>query len=100
MTVSILQNPTNSTTPTNNPSVIDARKRASASMEIEDIYNSCPETTYIESILQWCDLNEVEYEDASKFLAEALKQKLYNESVKFRLLKDQPSRTMTLQFLM
>lgn len=80
---------------------LDAHVRASIAMDIENHYNHCPETTYLESITLWAQENEVEFADISKCLADALKQKLHNEAVNMRLVKREfIPKTFTLDSIM
>ena len=67
---------------------LDAHTRASIAMEIESYYNLCEEHTYLETLTQWAEENDVCPTDMVKHcIPETLKQKLYHEAVRCRLLK-------------
>lgn len=73
---------------------LDARQRASISIEIETYYNLCPESSYLEVLTLWAEENDVEIEDVSKCIVDALRQKLYNEVVDNKLLKTEFTPTV------
>lgn len=79
---------------------MDTHQRVSISVEIEQIYNNCPETSYLEAIAQWAEENDVEPEMVPRCLADALMQKLVSEVSAARLIKSEPSRVYSLDLLM
>lgn len=79
---------------------MDTHQRVSISIEIEEIYNRCPETSYLEAIAEWAESNDVEPELVPRCLAEALLQKLTAEVSNARLIKSEPSRVYSLDMLM
>lgn len=79
---------------------MDAHRRVSASIEIELLYNRCPETSYLEAITEWADLNEIDAEDILKYLADALMQKLIAETTANRLYKCGDTRVYSLDSLL
>lgn len=79
---------------------LDTHQRVSISIEIEQIYNRCPETSYLEAIAEWSEANDVEPELVPRCLAEALLQKLTAEVSAAKLIKSETIRVYSLDMLM
>ncbi len=64
-----------------------ALARRNASFAIEDIVNK-NSVSFLDAVLLWCDMNEVDYADVKKYIAPALYQKLYDECMKHNMIVD------------
>ncbi|MGL5581643.1 MAG: late promoter transcription accessory protein [Cetobacterium sp.] len=73
---------------------------ASASLEIEEIFNRCSETSYLEAVREWTDAKDLDESEVTKYLSDALIQKLTAEAVNANLLKGKKLTSYTLDFLM
>ena len=66
-------------------------KKQAISIEIEKIKNSCPELTYFESIIIWCDTNDFDLSDFKKCMNDTLFRKVELECKNANLIKDEKS---------
>ena len=54
--------------------------------------------TYLEAICEFCEINEIEIEEAPKFLHKNVLEKLKLESAEHNLLKEKPEKSGKLPF--
>lgn len=66
---------------------VDVQMRTSISIEIEEIYRSCPTYTYLSASVEWARENDIPVDELPEYLAEALKQKIGVEATELRMMK-------------
>lgn len=66
---------------------IKGSQRQAISLEIEDIYNSCPEMTYLEACLFFVEEYDYEYARFPNLINETLKDKIETEAVRDKTIK-------------
>ncbi|MBF84552.1 MAG: hypothetical protein CL489_08770 [Acidobacteria bacterium] len=63
-------------------------KKQQISLEIECIKETYDEYTYIESVLEWCDVNDVDVTEIKKYINETLIRKIEVEAKDANLIKN------------
>lgn len=56
-------------------------------------------TTLFDVLLTVCEKNNIEYDSVHKMISQSLKEKLYNEALKFNLLKEKRSKISLENFI-
>ena len=62
------------------------------SQEVEKIALNNPDMNYIDSVIHYCDINEIELDSVSKLISKPLKEKLRHEAQQLNFMK-KTSRT-------
>ena len=57
------------------------------SQEVEKIAFDNPEMNYIDSVIHYCELNEIELDSVGKLISKPLKEKLKHEAQKLNFIK-------------
>jgi hypothetical protein len=55
--------------------------------EIETIVKNNPSMRYVDAIVHFCEINEVDYDSIPKLISKPLKEKLKCEAMEFNFLK-------------
>lgn len=66
---------------------IKGSQRQAISLEIEDIYNTCPEMTYLEACLFFVEEYDYEYARFPNLINDTLKDKVETEAVRDKTIK-------------
>jgi hypothetical protein len=64
--------------------------QADFSRQVEEIYKSRKDTTYMEVIVDLCEKHGIEPESAAKLLSKPLKERLRAEGQRYNMLKKDP----------
>ncbi|MCK5867725.1 MAG: hypothetical protein KAG14_04935 [Mycoplasmataceae bacterium] len=56
-------------------------------MEIEKMTNSQEDVTYLDAIVEFCEKNNIEIEEAPKFLHKNILEKLKNQAIDLKLIE-------------
>ena len=57
------------------------------SQEVEKIALSNPDMNYIDSVIHYCDINEIELDNVNKLISKPLKEKLRYEAQQLNFMK-------------
>tara|TARA_B100000035_G_scaffold179917_1_gene153471 strand:+ start:1767 stop:2021 length:255 start_codon:yes stop_codon:yes gene_type:complete len=57
------------------------------SQEVEKIALNNPDMNYIDSVIHYCDINEIELDSVSKLISKPLKEKLRHEAQQLNFMK-------------
>jgi len=60
---------------------------AKFSQEVEKIALHNPEMNYIDSVIHYCELNEIELDSVGKLISKPLKEKLKHDAQKLNFIK-------------
>ena len=60
---------------------------AKFSQEVEKIAHHNPEMNYIDSVIHYCELNEIELDSVNKLISKPLKEKLRHEAQELNFMK-------------
>ena len=60
---------------------------AKFSQEVEKIAHHNPEMNYIDSVIHYCEMNEIELDSLNKLISKPLKEKLRHEAQELNFMK-------------
>ena len=60
---------------------------AKFSQEVEKIAHHNPEMNYIDSVIHYCEMNEIELDSVNKLISKPLKEKLRHEAQELNFMK-------------
>lgn len=62
--------------------------KLAVSMEIERIYKACPETSYIQACLEFCEKYDYDPSDVPKLISKTLRDKIEVEAINANLIRN------------